>query len=150
MIQELVADTTPYSIMNMDRNPRIIVGTGINGSTPASSFSGTSAVASYPRPTPPSVCRWYGIIANIRKTVTGTTPSFRNIIGLHTYIDSIFTNDSNVPSVGSQKVCDEFSIGSGINVNLRSRMDVAAKTVQPMQPQLISHGLPIIDKFDEN
>ena len=137
-------------MMNINRTPRRIVRTGINGYTPASNFSGTSAVAIYPRPTPPSVCICYGIIGNIRKTVTGTTPYFRDIIGLHTYIELIFPNDSNLPSVGSQIVRDKFSISSGRNFNSRSRMDVAAETFQPMEPQLISHGLPIIDKFNEN
>ena len=116
-MQELIADMNPYIKMNVDRNPWIISRTGIDGVNPAVSISGTSAFDSCPSTTPPSICRWNGIIGNTGKTVTRTNPSFRYTSELHTSIDGIFPNDSNVLSVVSKILCGEFYASSGRNLN---------------------------------
>ena len=64
-IQELIADTTPYSIMNMNRTTWRISRTITNGSTLYASDSVTSVVDRCTSPTPPSVCIWNGRIGNI-------------------------------------------------------------------------------------
>ena len=64
-LQELIADTTKYIMMNANRTSHIIIRGGIHGSTPSSSVSGTSAVAICPSPNPPSVLICNSIIGNI-------------------------------------------------------------------------------------
>ena len=150
LMKELVAYTTTYRMMNVNRTPRRISRTGIYGSTPGASISGTSSVFIFPSPTPPFVWRWNCGIGNIDQTATGNTPSFRNSSEFCTSIDVIFSNDSNVLSVIIQIICDELSVSYGRNLNLRNRMDVADETVQPMRPRLFIHGLLTIDKLDEN
>ena len=89
------------SLLRLSRNTgenkttQRVSSTGINGYTTAASDSGTSAVASFPSPTPPSVFNWNGIIGNIQQTAT---PKFREISELQTSIDRIFYNDYNAPS----------------------------------------------------
>ena len=77
-MQELIGDMTPYNT-RANRNTWIISRTGIDGSTPYSSGSGTSDVAICTSPTPPSVCNWSVSIRSIGQTVTGTSLSFRYI-----------------------------------------------------------------------
>ena len=55
-----------------------------------------------------------------------------------------------MPSVVIQIRCGEFCISSGSNINSRSRIDVTADNIQPMGPQLISHGLPNIGTINKN
>ena len=129
--------------------PRRIIRTSIDGSNSYISSSGTSAVSRCFIITPLYICNWNGSIGNIGQTVTGTTPSFRYTSELYTYIDGILPNDSNVPSVVSQILCDELSVSSGRNIYLRCSVDVAAETIQPMGTELFSHGIPTIDTFNE-
>ena len=130
--------------------PRRIIRTSIDGSNSYISSSGTSAVSRCFIITPLYICNWNGSIGNIGQTVTGTTPSFRYTSELYTYIDGILPNDSNVPSVVSQILCDELSVSSGINIYFHCRMEVADETIQPMEPQPVSHRIPTIDTFNEN
>ena len=148
-MQELIADTAPYSIMNVNMNPQRINSTGIDGSTSSTSGSGTIAVAICISKTPPYFFSCNGSIGNIRKAVTGTTPYFRDTSYLHTSIDRILTNYSNVPSVISQILRDEFTISSSRNLNSRSRMNITAEAVRPMVPQLVSHMTYNIDTLNE-
>ena len=135
--------------MNVNSTTWRISRTGINGSTPAVSGSVTNAVDICTSTTLPSICSWSVSIGNKGQTITDTTPSFRDTSKFHTSIDGILYNDSNVPSIVSKIIHDKFSVSSRRNLNLRSRMDVAAETIQPMGPQLILHGIPTIDKFNE-
>ena len=148
-MKEFIMDTTPYRT-GAKSTPKIMIRTGIDGSTPDVSGNVISAVDICPSTTPTYVCIWNGSIGNIGKTVTGTKPSFRDTSELHTYIGGILTNNSNFLSVGSQIICDELSVSSGKNIYLRCRMDVTAETVHPMGTQLVSHGLTTIDTLNEN
>ena len=78
MMQELIADITLYSMMNMNRNTIRIIKTSIDGSTPSDSGIGTSDVDICTSRTPPYVCICNVSIVNIGNIVTGTTPSFRD------------------------------------------------------------------------
>ena len=138
--------TTPYNT-GSNSNPRRFIRTGIYGYIPADIVSGTSVVDRYPIPIPPSFCICNVSIGNIGQT---TNPNFRETSELHVSIDIIFSNDSNVLSVGSQILHDELSVSSRRNLYSHCRMDVTAETVQPMVPQLVSHGIPIIDTLNEN
>ena len=149
-MKELITDTTPYIMMNADMTPCRISRNGIDGYTPYYSGSGTSAVAICPSPTPPSVFIWNDSIGNIGHTVTHTTPSFRYTHELDNFIDRIFTKYSNVTSFVSQILRDELFISSGRNIYSLCRMEVAADTLKPMVPQLVSHGLPTIDTLNSN
>ena len=73
VMQELVLVTTLYN-MGENRNPRRVRRTNVDVSTPDSSGSGTSDVASCPRTTPCFVFIWNGSIGNMMQT---TTPNFR-------------------------------------------------------------------------
>ena len=95
--QELIVVMTKYNTGENKTTQRVSC-TGINGSNTAASDSGTSAVASFTSPTPPSVLNWNGSIGNIRKT---DTPNFRETSELQTSIDRIFSNDYNAPPVSS-------------------------------------------------
>ena len=116
-MQELIKNTTMYSMMNVSSTLWIIIRTGINGSTPDSSDSRTSDVATCINTTPPFVCICNGIIMNIGQIVTGTTPPIRGTSELQASVDRRFSNDSNVISFISQILCDEFSVSSGTNLN---------------------------------
>ena len=69
---------------------------------------------------------------------------------MHTSIDRRFRNGYNMPFVFSQVLCDELSVSYGRNIYSWCRMDFAAETVQPMGPQLVSHGILKIDTLNEN
>ena len=103
-MEEGIAVTTVYK-KGTNRNPWIVIRNGIDGSTPASGDSGTSAVDGSTTAVSfcPSLTPLYEIcnssIENIRQT---TTPSFRETSELNTLIDRILYNDSNAPSFGSQ------------------------------------------------
>ena len=77
-----------------------------------------------------------------------TTPYFRKTSLLHTSIDIILSNNFNSPSVGIQILHDELSVSYGSILSSCFRMEVAADTVQPLGPQLVSHGIPNIDILD--
>ena len=114
-MEEGIAVTTVYK-KGTNRNPWIVIRNGIDGSTPASGDSGTSAVDGSTTAVSfcPSLTPLYEIcnssIENIRQT---TTPSFRETSELNTLIDRILYNNSNVTSIGSQILRDELPISSG-------------------------------------
>ena len=118
----------------------------MDGSTPAASGIGTSAVDSCPSPTPPYVCIQNGRIRDIGQN---TTPNFRETIEFHTSIDRRLSSYYNVSSIVSQILRDELSISSSMNLYSRYRMYAVAETIQTMGPQLVSHGLPTIDTLNE-
>ena len=140
-MQELIAVTTLYST-GPNSSPKRVIKTGIDGSTPDASGSGTNDVDICPIPTPPSVCIWDVSVVNKGQN---TTPNFRETSELLIYIDRRLSNDSDVPSVGSQIIRDKLSISSGRDNYSQCSMDVAAETIQPMGPQLVTHGLLTID-----
>ena len=113
--QEFITDTTQYNT-GADSNLQRIIRNGIDGSTPAASGSGISAVAVCGSPIPPYVCIWNVSIGNIVQTVTGTTPYFRETSKFHTSINIILTNYSNAPFIGSQILHDKLSVSSGRNI----------------------------------
>ena len=132
--------------------PRRVIRTGVDGSTPSNNppsnnGSGTSDIDSCPSSTPPYVCIWNGSIGNIGQN---NIPTFRETSEFHPSIDRILSNDSNAPSIGSQILCDEFSVSSGRGMYLHFRMNVVAEIVQPMRPELVSHGIQTIDTLNEN
>ena len=133
--------------MGVNGTPQRINRAGIDWYTPYYSGSVTIAVAICTSKTPPYVCIWNGSIVNIWKT---TTPSFRETSELHNSIERRLSNDSNDTSVSSKIFRDKLSVTSGRNIKLCCKMDVAAETVQPIQPQIVSHGLPTIDASNEN
>ena len=78
------------------------------------------------------------------------TQNFTENSEFHTSIGIILSNDSNLPSIGSQIIHDEFSVSSGSNIYSCCTMDVVSETVQPMVPQLVIHGLPTINTLNKN
>ena len=130
----------------MNRTPWRVISTGINGCIPAASGSGTSSFSICVSSSPLSVCIWNARIGNIEQT---NIPSFSKTIELHTSINIILSNISNASSVGIQVLRDELSISSEKNLYLRLSMDITADTIQPMGPQLVSHGLLTIDTLKE-
>ena len=133
--------------MGDKKTPQRVSKTGIDGSTPAVSGSGTSDIASCHNPTSPSVCIWNGSIGNIRQT---TTPNSRETSEFHTSFDRIFSNYYNAPSIGRHILHDELYVSSRRDIYFCCGTNVAAKIVQPMVSQLVSHGLPTIDTLNEN
>ena len=145
-MQIFIVVVTKYNTED-NKTPRRVNRTGVNGYTTASSGSGTSAVASFPSPTPTSVFNCYDRIVNILHT---TTPNFRETSKFHTSIDRIRSKYYNVPYVVSQIIHDKLLVCSRRDMYLCCRTNVAEETVQTMGPQLVSHGIPIIDTLYEN
>ena len=136
---------TPYST-GLNITPHRVSRTDLDGSTPVASYSGNSALASCPSPIPIYVCIWNGIIGNIGQT---NTPNFRETSENHVSIHRIFSNYSNVPSIGSQILYDKFLISSSRDIYAHCGVGVALETVQPMVPQLVRHNIPTIDILNE-
>ena len=144
-MQEFISVATPYNTA-ANRTPWRVFRNVTDGSTPDVSDSGTSDVDGFPSPTPPSVFNWNVIIGNIRQN---NTTNFRETSELDDSIDRSVSNYSNAPSVVSQKLRDEFSVSSRRGLFLQCGMNVAAKTNQPMELYIFSHGIPNIDTLNE-
>ena len=141
--EEIVAVITVYNTV-ANKNTWRVSKNGLDGSTPPNGGSGTSyVVGSIPdfsyctSQNPPSVL-WNG---TIWKYKANYYPKFQGNSEFKTHIDRRFSNDSNAMSVVSQIFFDELSLSYERDICSCCRIGVTIETVQPMVPQLVSHGL---------
>ena len=155
-MEESITVMTAYNT-GANRNPRRVIWTGVDDSTPVTSgtraidgstpVSGGSISSAVFTISPPPSIIWKGSIGNIRKT---TTPNFKKPSELNAPVDRTLTSYYISQSPRSKILRDEFSDSSSRDIYLICRMNVTTESVQSMGPQFVSHELPTIDTLDEN